>query len=121
MDNYYLSIKIIKYLDYFEFYQASQVSTNWKKAARYLIYSIPCDLCHKKGIKMWRRMKLFVDNNPEYHCLECMTKLDYHLIDYSPAIPLKSGQSKICWYTSDVPLIWSSLWWFILSNNCIIS
>lgn len=116
MDNYYLGIKIIKYLDYPDLYQASQVSTNWRKATQYLIYSIPCHQCQLTGLKVWRRIKYTAHDlnyHPIYHCIKCITLLESSLNYYLPGIPLEPGETRFSWHTSDTPIIWRYLWFHL--------
>jgi len=117
MDNYYLAAGIIKYFDPTEYLQASKVSTQWRKAAYDLIYSLSCYQCGISRTKIWRKFNFTKPNNFDLLCFDCSIQIekikdikDINFNQYAPAIPLEPGDSQNFWVTSDLPQDWLNLW-----------
>ena len=133
IDDYYLAIKILQYIDDpYAWRNIIPLSDNWKKAAKSLLYSLTCQECNKTGKRVWRRINhivfrshLFDDSisNPappkinsrseifNFYCDDCLpVETIYDDLPFQPAIPLKPGDTKDFWLTSDIPQEWINLW-----------
>ena len=111
MNSYYLSKKILKYFPIKEYGKFARVCRNYQLAVIDAVFSLHCQKCHKSKCKIWRK---FVNNNEPDHCWillcqDCL-KNDLEFSHFSPALPLKPGDKKDFWVTSDLPDSWLFLW-----------
>tara|TARA_R100001163_G_C5067592_1_gene206855 strand:- start:52 stop:474 length:423 start_codon:yes stop_codon:yes gene_type:complete len=131
ISDYYLAIKILQYIDDpLTWRKIIPLSKTWNKAIHSLLYSLICQECNKSGKRVWRRINHIVFRNQllnnfnssqpkinslseifNFYCDDCLPcETIYDDVPFQPAIPLKPGDTKEFWLTSDIPQEWIDLW-----------
>lgn len=99
----------MQYDDLLKVYQDILItSEEQKNVLKRLIYSISCQECHRHGIKVWKNLEKKKWN---LYCTDCIKqKYPFCSSKFSAAIPLKPGETKYFWITSDISDSWYILW-----------
>jgi len=108
MNHYFIINKIIQYLYYDDFKNTIKVSKLWRHISINNIFSIPCNYCHKNYHRIWSGPFFSI-----YPIFISCDKCDIENQFFNPVIPLIPGDTIDYWKTSDIPLIWKTLWFFI--------